>query len=172
MVWFPFLRRSEEQEPCRKPLTEGAGKKEGKTPFFADFMGMEAGRRVCGSIRVKESISKRYIKLIYRFSVQTDSTFCSSRWNAIILRTLAKAAKKRQAHGQTAPGKTLRERFPQAFDGGKARDKAAKMLSINPHSITDAKTIAQDAPWTKGRTRLSHEGWVPSMLPFLSPPAG
>jgi hypothetical protein len=55
-------------------------------------------------------------------------------------------AKKRQAHGRIAPGKTLVEIFPQASDGGKARDRASEMLDINPHYITDTKQIAKDAP--------------------------
>jgi hypothetical protein len=54
---------------------------------------------------------------------------------------LAAEAKKRQAHGQTAPGKTLPERFPEASDAGEARSKAAAMLGINPHYITDAEKI-------------------------------
>jgi hypothetical protein len=47
--------------------------------------------------------------------------------------------------GRTAPGKTLVEIFPQASDGGKARDKAAEMVGANPHYVSDDKKIEQDA---------------------------
>jgi hypothetical protein len=59
---------------------------------------------------------------------------------------LAAEAKKRQAPGRTAPGKTLVERFPEASDTGEVREKAAKMVGANPHYVTDAKKIEQDAP--------------------------
>jgi len=37
------------------------------------------------------------------------------------------------------------EKIPQA-EAGKARDKAAEMLGANPHYVSDAKKIEQDAP--------------------------
>lgn len=63
-----------------------------------------------------------------------------------IEKQLAVEAKKRQAHEQTAPGKTLLEIFPEASDTGEAHEKAAKMVGANPHYVTDAKKIEQDAP--------------------------
>lgn len=38
-------------------------------------------------------------------------------------------ARERQAHGRTAPGKTLVETFPQASEG-KTRDKVAEAVGI------------------------------------------
>jgi len=38
-------------------------------------------------------------------------------------------AQQRQAHGRTAPGKTLVEIFPQALKG-KTRDKVAEVIGI------------------------------------------
>lgn len=54
-------------------------------------------------------------------------------------------ARKRQAHGQTAPGKTLVETIPQA-SSGKARDHAAAAADTNPRYISDAKALKAQAP--------------------------
>jgi N6-adenosine-specific RNA methylase IME4 len=58
---------------------------------------------------------------------------------------LAQEAKQRQAHGQTAPGRTLTEEIPEAFKG-EAREQAAKLVGVNAHYVTDAKRIADKAP--------------------------
>ena len=39
----------------------------------------------------------------------------------------------------------LAEKFP-AGDFGEAREKAAEMVGANPHYVTEAKKIEQDAP--------------------------
>jgi len=50
----------------------------------------------------------------------------------------AAEARKRQAHGQTAPGKSLTAKLPEASKG-EAREKAAKAAGTNPHYISDVK---------------------------------
>ncbi len=60
-----------------------------------------------------------------------------------IERELAEEARKRQAHGQTAPGRTLVEEIPQA---SRARDEAAKLAGVNAHYVTDAKKLAETSP--------------------------
>ncbi len=42
----------------------------------------------------------------------------------------AAEARKRQAHGQTAPGKTLTANLPEA--SGEAREKAADAVNVSP----------------------------------------
>lgn len=53
-------------------------------------------------------------------------------------------AKKRQSHGQTAPGKTLVETLPQA--NGKSRDKAGERVGVSGRSIDKAKAVIEYAP--------------------------
>lgn len=56
-------------------------------------------------------------------------------------------AKKRQAHGDTAPGKTLRTNLPEASEGGRARDKAGARMGVCGTSVdTAAKVLAKAAP--------------------------
>lgn len=52
-------------------------------------------------------------------------------------------ARTRQRHGATAPGRTLPESFPGAFD---ARDAAASQFHVNPHYVSDAKRIKEASP--------------------------
>jgi hypothetical protein len=55
-----------------------------------------------------------------------------------IEKQLAAEAKKRQRMGK--------QKIAYPSDKGQAREKAAEMVSANPHYVTDAKKIAQDAP--------------------------
>ena len=65
-----------------------------------------------------------------------------------VLPELEKRAKERQRkHGDTAPGK--RANTPGTNSGsvtGDARDEAAEMFGINPHYVSDAKKIKEEAP--------------------------
>jgi ParB family transcriptional regulator, chromosome partitioning protein len=55
-------------------------------------------------------------------------------------------AKERQAHGQTAPGKTLMETFPQA--SGTTRDKVAEKVGLGSGKTYEkAKQV-----WEKARS--------------------
>jgi hypothetical protein len=54
---------------------------------------------------------------------------------------LAEAAKRRRRTIQNNDA----EIFPEQ-DKGEAREKAAKMVGANPHYVTDAKKIEQEAP--------------------------
>jgi ParB family chromosome partitioning protein len=54
-------------------------------------------------------------------------------------------ARERQAHGMTAPGKTLPEKIPEAIDTGDARDKAAADFGVNSHYVSDAKKIQEES---------------------------
>jgi ParB-like chromosome segregation protein Spo0J len=63
-----------------------------------------------------------------------------------IKRELADEARKRQAHGQTAPGRTLQEIFPEAAPQGQARDEAARLAHVNPHYVTDAQKLVETSP--------------------------
>lgn len=56
-------------------------------------------------------------------------------------------ARERQAHGLTAPGKTLEAILPEASAGtGRAREHAAKAFGVSPRYVSDAKSVAEDAP--------------------------
>jgi len=54
------------------------------------------------------------------------------------------AAKERQSHGQTAPGKTLKETFPEA--SGQSRDKAGERVGVSGKSIEKVAVVAEFAP--------------------------
>jgi hypothetical protein len=63
-----------------------------------------------------------------------------------IEKQLAEAAKlRRRATQINTAGKAVVAKFPQQ-EQGKARDKAAEMVGANPHYVSDAKQIEQDAP--------------------------
>jgi hypothetical protein len=51
-------------------------------------------------------------------------------------------ARKRQAHGQTAPGKTLVANLPEA---SRARDQAAEALSVSSGSVESASKVIRRA---------------------------
>jgi N6-adenosine-specific RNA methylase IME4/ParB-like chromosome segregation protein Spo0J len=52
----------------------------------------------------------------------------------------AEEAKQRQAHGTTAPGKTLVANLPEA---SRARDDAARDVNVSPRSVQAAKTVLE-----------------------------
>jgi site-specific DNA-methyltransferase (adenine-specific) len=56
----------------------------------------------------------------------------------------AEEAKKRQAHGQTAPGRTLVENVPQALP--RSRDQAALAVGISGKTLSAAKAIKAKSP--------------------------
>ena len=61
-----------------------------------------------------------------------------------MLPMLEAEAKERQAHGMTAPGKTLVKKTSQAFD--KSRQQAAAATGTNQVYVSDAKRIHETAP--------------------------
>ena len=65
-----------------------------------------------------------------------------------LLPHLEAESKKRQGHGQTAPGKTLTAILPQALSilEGESRVQAALMTQSSPRYVSDAKTIKQVSP--------------------------
>ena len=85
----------------------------------------------------------------------------SSRWQMIggmdeIEPYLEEEARKRQAHGQTAPGRTLAEKIPQPFRKPQARDKAAEIAGTNRQYVSDA--LKQPTTRTESRAeRRSHQ---------------
>lgn len=87
-----------------------------------------------------------------------------------ILPHLEEQARERQAHGSTAPGRSLVERIPQAIlprstlppltddekvavdklkrveKEGKSRDEAASRVGVNPRYVSDTKRLNREAP--------------------------
>jgi N6-adenosine-specific RNA methylase IME4 len=55
---------------------------------------------------------------------------------------LAAEARERQAHGQTAPGRTLKETFPEAL--GQSRDLAGKAVGVSGRLIDFAEKVKRD----------------------------
>lgn len=53
-------------------------------------------------------------------------------------------AKARQAHGQTAPGRTLVANLPPLPDKGKSRDKAAQSVNVSPRSVESASKVLKN----------------------------
>jgi N6-adenosine-specific RNA methylase IME4 len=62
-----------------------------------------------------------------------------------MLPMLEAEARERQAHGQTAPGKTLTEKFQQA-SSGMAAAQAAEIVGTNAHYVADAKKLKAESP--------------------------
>ena len=58
---------------------------------------------------------------------------------------LEEEARKRQAHGMTAPGTTLVEQIPEANKGA-ARDKAVKLINVSGRYVSEAEKIKKEAP--------------------------
>lgn len=60
----------------------------------------------------------------------------------------AEEARRKKAHGLTAPGRTLVANVPQAFNGRlpKARDQAAQVVGISGKTLSAAKAIKAKAP--------------------------
>ena len=56
-------------------------------------------------------------------------------------------AKKRQAHGQTAPGRTLPEKSSEAFQTqrGDTRDIAAKQVGVSGYAVQGAANVKSDS---------------------------
>jgi len=52
-------------------------------------------------------------------------------------------ARERQGHGETAPGRTLREIVPGA---SKATDAVAEVAGVSGRYVSDAKRVAAEAP--------------------------
>ena len=106
-----------------------------------------------------------------------------------VLPMLEAEARERQAHGQTAPGKTLRQTFAEAIprhsdagethgrgqlrerlpeanfasqgDAGKATEHAAKMAGTNPRYATDRGAEHDPAPSPGTRRTSSRRSWRP-----------
>ena len=58
-----------------------------------------------------------------------------------------KEARERQAHGATAPGKTLSANLREASpDHGKATEKAAHAVNVSPRSVETARKVLHEAP--------------------------
>ena len=68
---------------------------------------------------------------------------------------LAAEAKKRQAHGKTAPGKTLRADLPKASETDRPREQAAKITGASGRSIQSAKKVEGVVPATPPPACLS-----------------
>jgi hypothetical protein len=91
-----------------------------------------------------------------------------------IEKPLAVEAKKRQATSTGGSKPQLRERIPEAKNG-KASERAAKMLGINPHYITDAEKIEREAPEVLDHVRQGTlsipQAKKVAVLPFAERPA-
>jgi protein gp37 len=55
-------------------------------------------------------------------------------------------ARERQAHGTTAPGRTLEADLPQGQRRPQARDEAAKAVGVSSRAVAQAKRVAEEAP--------------------------
>lgn len=64
-------------------------------------------------------------------------------------RVFAEEAKKRQAHGMTAPGKALMENFPEASAPDvrpPATDEAGDLFNVSGRTVRDAKYVSENDP--------------------------
>ena len=85
---------------------------------------------------------------LIEFNRQREKTFSQRMTEADHLEAIERErARERQAHGQTAPGTTLKETFPEAFKG-QTRDKVAAATGIGSGRTYDPCPV-----------QLVHHGW-------------
>ena len=85
---------------------------------------------------------------------------------------LAKLARERQAHGQTAPGKTLTQNSAEPMDRGETRDALADMAGVSHDTIAKVERIERDAiPEARKRQQETFGMDAPTLCaPFPMPP--
>lgn len=84
---------------------------------------------------------------------------------------LAREAKKRQAHGGTAPGKTLPQKIAEGEksakrEEGEARSQAAKLVGTNRQYISDAKKLQSEDPESAEAVRRGEISLPKAMEPY------
>ena len=90
---------------------------------------------------VSVNLQRRHLTASQRATVALD-----------LMPILEKEARARQAHGGTAPGKTLKGKIPGALSG-QARDQAAKVVHVDPTYVSAAKKLKQEDPALFGAVR-------------------
>ena len=58
---------------------------------------------------------------------------------------IARLARERQAHGQTAPGKTLTPNLAEPIERGETRDALADMAGVSHGTLDKVKRIEREA---------------------------
>lgn len=107
----------------------------GVDPRFVEYMCSD----VIGYI-ISKNLKRRHLTPGQRAAVAAE-----------LLPMLAAEARKRQGHGLTAPGKTLKENLPEA--SGQARDKAGEMMGVSGRSVEHAAAVQRHAPEVFARVK-------------------
>ena len=103
-----------------------------ETEIRPEFRAWNGGGSLVGFV-ISMNLHRRHLTSSQRAAIALD-----------VLPLLEEEARKRQAHGQTAPGKTLPQNLAEA--SGEAREQAAILLNTNRQYVSDAKKLKQEAP--------------------------
>lgn len=103
----------------------------GVEPRFKEWIGEESG---LVAFVISENLHRRHLD-------ETQRGMAAAR----AVEYHKKQARERQAHGQTAPGVTLRENLPEASpDNGRARDHAGKQFNVSGKTVDAAARVLAD----------------------------
>jgi hypothetical protein len=105
----------------------------GVEPRFNEWMGGGS----LADLTISLNLHRRHLTASQRAAIAVD----------LLPHLEAEARERQREHGDTAPGRarTLTEKIPEVSDG-EAREHAAKIMKVNPHYISEAKTLSQEAP--------------------------
>ena len=109
--------------------------------------GYFAALNLNGSVDLSDNIGQRYYLKQYA-KKHPDKSFkdaLNRLWGTLTERGNLYEAKARQAHGKTAPGKTLTRNSEEALKG-EAAAVAAEIVGVDRSTVYDAQNIAKESP--------------------------
>ncbi len=107
--------------------------------------GMKAGLKTANVLWARHAMSddEQVVNIVESNRYREKSTEQKAREFGRLSEALAAMARKRQAHGKTAPGKTLGGNSPQA-NAGRAKDQAAEQVGMDRSTAEKALEVAKN----------------------------
>jgi N6-adenosine-specific RNA methylase IME4 len=99
-------------------------------PRFEEYIGDQPVSYV-----VSKNIKRRHLNGSQKAMIATE-----------IKPALEEEARQRQAHGMTAPGKTLSEQVHEPITKGRSDDKAGEVMGVSGRYVSEAEKIKHEAP--------------------------